>query len=79
MKGYPDKDMIKCAACGHVCKRGGSEYPPDDTPAEKIYILLGTRPASMYCSDPTCQCYTIYAPTQSALEKLTEQYKSKKP
>jgi hypothetical protein len=76
---YPNKDMLKCAACGHICNRGYSEYPAEGTPFDKIHIVLGTRLASVYCSDPFCQCYTIYAPSSADVELLKEQYWSKKP
>jgi len=76
---WPHKSMIKCDACGHVCNRDYSDYPPDNTPSEKIHIQLGTRMASMFCSNPNCHCYTIYAPSSSAVERLIEKYKSKKP
>lgn len=79
IKEYPHGTLMKCTACGHVCNRDYSDYPPDGTPPEKIYITIGSRPASMYCSNPACQCYTIYAPASSAVERLTEKYKSKKP
>jgi hypothetical protein len=76
---WPHKDMIKCAACGHVCHRDYSDYPSEDTPPEKIYIRLGTRLSSMFCSNPSCHCYTIYTPSTTDVERLTEKYKSKKP
>jgi hypothetical protein len=76
---WPHKNMMKCAACGHVSSHGYSDYPPEGTPPEKIHIQLGTRSASMYCSNPDCHCYTIYVPTSSAVERLTEKYKPKKP
>ena len=76
---WPHKNMIKCAACGHVCNRDYSEDPPENTPPEKIHVRLGTRFASMFCSNPNCHCYTIYAPSSSTVDRLTEKYKSKKP
>lgn len=76
---YPHGTLIRCDACGHVCNRDYSEFPPDNTPADKIYITTGTRYTSMFCTDPNCHCYTIYAPSSSAVEGLIDKYKSKKP
>jgi len=79
IKDFPDGKYTKCAACGHVSDSGISIYPDENTPFEKIYIQVGTRSASMLCTNPDCHCYTIYAPSSDALERLKEKYKSKKP
>ena len=79
IKDFPDGKYMKCAACGHVSDSGISMNPTEETPREKIYIQIGSRSASMFCTNPNCNCYTIYAPSSDALERLTERYKSKKP
>jgi len=76
IKDFPDGKYTKCAACGHVTDSGISMYPDENTPPEKVYIQIGTRLTSMFCSSSNCHCYTIYAPTSSMVDKLTEKYKS---
>jgi hypothetical protein len=77
IKNFPDGKYLKCAACKHVSDSGVSIFSSEDTPQDKIYIQIGTRYASMYCSDPNCRCYTIYATSSAQVEALTEKYKSK--
>ena len=76
---YPHRGLIKCGACGHVSTGSTTDYPPKGTPPEKIRIEMGTRRASMYCSNPSCHCFTVYGPSPLAVELLTEKYKSKNP
>ena len=75
---YPNGKLIKCAACGHVCIRGDSEYPPKGTPIEKIRFQIGTLPTSLFCTNTECNCYTIYCLNQSHLERQMELYKQEK-
>ena len=72
-------ELTRCAACGHVSSSDNSMYPREDTPAEKIRVVISSRLASYYCSNPNCQCYTIHAPSSSAFDSLTAKYKSRKP
>lgn len=79
IKGYPSGGLIRCAACGHVSTGSTTDFPPDGTPPERIRIEIGTRYAAMFCSNPSCNCFTVYAPNLATVERLTEKYKSKQP
>lgn len=73
---YPRGSLIECAACGHVCNRNDSEYPPEGTPSDKVYIKIGTRLTSMFCTTPSCECYTIYVTSSSQEEYYIKKYKA---
>lgn len=77
--GRPSRNatLIQCGFlnCGHWCNRDYSEYPPKDTPPEKITIKLDTRRRAMFCSG--CHCYTVYVRSDKELESAMEEYKLK--
>lgn len=77
IKDFPDGKMVKCLACGNIDDSGVSIYPDENTDIDRMKISLGTRAASILCTNPNCRKYSIYAPTSSSVERLIEKYKSK--
>ncbi len=62
-----EKQIIReCANCYHQCLRSSSDsyYPPANTPSEKIRTIISDQaPFSLYCTNPACNCFTIYCRT----------------
>jgi hypothetical protein len=70
----------KCASCGHACIRepDDSMWPSEGTPLEKIHPVISDEPRfSLYCTNPECNCYTIYCKTQEEVDRVIERYSKK--
>jgi hypothetical protein len=73
-----NKNLVSCAACGHTCIRDYSMEPVKDTPPEKIFIRIGTRRISLYCTNPKCNCFTINCTSIEERDSLMKIYKESK-
>ena len=71
-------DTMECAGCTQRTDKTVSEYPPLGTPSDKILVVRGKRLASMHCTNPSCGCYTIYAPSRSIAATFIQRLKLKK-
>jgi hypothetical protein len=74
----PNRNLVSCAACGHTCIRDYSILPLEDTPPEKIFIRMGDRRISLYCTNPSCNSFTIYCTSTKERDSLIERYEGSK-